>query len=130
MSKPYTCIENLIVSLNHRITPHLPLHAGALHHQVDHHGDQVGHDVGAAGDLVAVGGALPGGAAVDELVAEGVEAVEEFGQDAVGAHLADGAVGAGLGVAEAVLPGGLVDGAFFVVPEGLEHVLVVQEAAD
>jgi hypothetical protein len=59
-----------------RISPELVV---VFHHQVDHGGDQVAEDVCAVLHLGTVNDAVPGGATVDDLVSEGVEAVEDNG---------------------------------------------------
>jgi len=51
-----------------------------VHHQVDNNRHHPPHDFGALGYLAAVDAAVPGGAAVEELIAEGVEPVEHDAQ--------------------------------------------------
>ena len=51
-----------------------------VHHEFKHKGDEAQHESAGIAKLDAVGGAVPGGATVDDLVAQGVEAREDQAQ--------------------------------------------------
>ena len=55
--------------------------ARVVHHDIDEHGHEEGQDGGAITHLIPVDPAVPGRAAVDDLVAKDVEPVEHEAQD-------------------------------------------------
>jgi len=59
-----------------------------IHHQVDNDGHHLPHDFSTLGDLAAVDGTVPGGGAVQDLIAECVQAVEHHLHHTLGIHSA------------------------------------------
>jgi hypothetical protein len=110
-----------------------PVFFGRIDHDVDEHGHEHGEQVGAVANLDAVDAAFPGGAAVHELVAQDVEAVEDFREEEGDAPMGKVAQGVCLVLVEAPPPLGVSrvagDGPLSF-PEGLEHVGVLNDRAD
>lgn len=100
------------------------------HHDLHHHGHDLAHEVGAVLHLGTVELAVPRGAAVHQLVAQGVDALEDqrqqFGRVALGQQ--DG--GFALAGGQAFLPGGGIDFAALEAPERFKDIGVVQQDAD
>ena len=107
-----------------------PVALRVLLHDVQHGGDKGGEDVARVFELAAVGGAGKGCAAVDNLVAQGVEAVEQHGEHAIGILCRQRGVRFLFGAGKSVLPRRLADFAVVKIPKGLEGVAVVQQGAD
>ena len=107
-----------------------PVALRVLLHDVQHGGDKGGEDAARIFELAAVGGAGKGCAAVDDLVAQGVEAVEQHDQHAIGILCRQRGVRFLFGAGKSVLPRRLADFAVVKIPKGLEGVAVVQQRAD
>ena len=82
-----------------------PVLVRVVHHDVDEDGHEKGEDRGAVTHLVPVDLAVPGRAAVDDLVAKDVEPVEDETKNADGVPLLEGAPEAPLRRPEPFLPG-------------------------
>lgn len=72
------------LSAHYRVAGAAPVNMRVAYHQVDEMRDEKSHNGGAILHLAAVDAALPGGAAVQQLVAEDIEAVEQGVQDSDG----------------------------------------------
>lgn len=81
-------------------------------------------------ELFAVDLAVPGGAAVHELVAEGVESVEKDGEEDGGFPFGEGLEGEALTVFEEAFPFGLRKASLLEEPERSENIRVVNKDAD
>ncbi len=86
--------------------------------------------MGAVAQLLAVDLAGPSGAAVDQLVAQGVEAVENHRQQHVRVAAGQRIVRRFFGAGKALLPFGCIDAAALVLPKHLIHVGVVEQNAN
>src|SRR5690606_31864289 len=115
---------------NNRIASIAPQRIRVIQHQQNDHRHQLAEQVGTVTQLVPVDAAVPGSAAMHDLVAQGIDSIEQDpkygGCVAVGQCELCGspAVGKALG------PLLLGDLAILVVPEALEHIGVVQQCAD
>ena len=67
--------------MHYRIERTAPVFVRVVHHDIDEHGHEKGQDRGAITHMIPVDPAVPGRAAVDELVAKDVEPVEHEAQD-------------------------------------------------
>ena len=81
-----------------------PVLVRVVHHDVDEDGHEKGEDRGAVAYLIAVDPAVPGRAAVDDLVAKDVEPVEDEAKDADGVPLLEGSPEAALRRPEPIFP--------------------------
>src|SRR5690606_8428043 len=114
----------------HRITSISPQRIRVIHHQLNDQRHQLAQQAGAIAQLLAIDRTVPGGAAMDKLVTQGVQAVEQHTEKRRGIAAGQCQLCGFLAAGEALLPGGLVDLAALVIPEALEHVGVVQQHAD
>ena len=124
-------IESLFLAflplVHYRITSLPPNPFRPLHHQPDHRRDQLPQQVRPLLHLAAVDAAVPGGAAVDDLVAQRVEAVEHDAEHLERVLLAQRVVGRGPAPLEARLPVLRARPAIVEIPERLVHVAVVDQ---
>ena len=81
-----------------------PVLVRVVHHDVDEHGHEKGKDRGAAAHLVPVHPAVPGRAAMHDLIAKDVEPVKDEAKDADGVPLLEGSPEATLRGPEPFLP--------------------------
>ena len=116
--------------MHDRIEGTAPVFARVVHHDIDEHGHEKGQDRGAISHLIPVDPAVPGRAAVDELVAEDVEPVELEAQDLDGIPRPQGSRESALRGPESFLPVFVPPGSVVVLPERVEHKAVVQKHAD
>ena len=93
-------------------------------------GDEVGEDAGAIADLIAVNFAFPGGAAVDELVAEHVEAVKEDAGEGDGIFGGERVLGGAFAAVESPFPFCFAEPAVVEVPEVVADVGVINKEPD
>lgn len=100
------------------------------HHDLHHHGHDLAHEVGAVLYLGAIGSAVPGGAAMHQLVAQGVDALEDQRQQLGRVALGQQDGGFALAGRQAFLPGGGIDLAALEAPERFKDIRVVQQDAD
>src|SRR5690625_3647569 len=90
--------------VNHRGTGFGPVGAGVVHHDFNHCWHQLPHDGVGVAQLVAVDATVPGGAAVNQLVSERVQAAENNAHHIAGAVFGPRPVGARSGRAEFLFP--------------------------
>lgn len=114
-------------SIHDRITRIPPKRIDVVHHDLDDERDEFAQEVPAVSDLIAVDGAVPGGAAMHELVSQRVKAAqhdaEHAGRIALSECLSRGLVGVG----EVPGPFRLGEFAVFKIPEILIDVPVVEQ---
>src|SRR5690625_2836398 len=67
-------------SVNNRVAGFAPVGAGVVHHDFNHCWHQLPHDGVGVAQLVAVDATVPGGAAVNQLVSERVQAADSNAQ--------------------------------------------------
>ena len=113
-----------------RIEGTAPVFARVVHHDIDEYGHENGQDCGAIAHLIPVDPAVPGRAAVDELVAKDVEPVEHEAQDLDGIPRPQGSRESTLRVPEPFPPVFVPADTVVVLPERVEHIAVVQKHAD
>ena len=116
--------------LHDRIEGTAPVFARMVHHDIDEHGHEKGQDRGAITHLIPVDPAVPGRAAVDELVAKDVEPVEHEAQDLDGIPRPKGSRESTLRGPESFLSVFVPADTVVVLPERVEHKAVVQKHAD
>lgn len=136
------CREDICASdaLKNDILPLSPLHhwiAGippqripTIHHQLDDQRHQLAQQAGAITQLLTIDRAVLGSAAVDKLVAQGVQAIEQHAQQRRGIATGQRLLRRALAAGETLLLGALVDLSALVIPEALEYIRVVQQHAD
>ena len=113
-----------------RIEGTAPVFARVVHHDIYEHGHDKGQDRGAITHLVPVDLAVPGRAAVDELVAKDLEPVQHEAQDLDGVPRPQGSRESTLRGSESFLPVFLPVDSVVVLPERVEHKAVVQKHSD
>ena len=101
-----------------------------VHHDLDDDGHELPHDRVCIAQLVAIDVAVPGGPAVDELVAQCVEPAEDHGQHIAGTVLCQGMPGRTVGGTESRLPVVSAVEAVEMVPVGLEDEFLIEQHAD
>ena len=107
-----------------------PVLVRVVHHDIDEDGHGEGEDRRAVAHLVPVDMAVPVRAAVDELVTKDVEPVEDEAKDADGVPLLEGPPEATPRRPKPILPVLNPRHPVVVLPEGGEHVLVLEEHPD
>ena len=100
------------------------------HHDFNHHGHDVRHQRGTVLHLGTVDLAVPRGAAVHQLVAQGVDALEDQRQQFGRVTLCQQDGGFALASGLAGLPRGFVDLAALEAPERFKDVGVVEQHTD
>lgn len=117
-------------SIHDRIDGVAPVGLRVVHHQGDDDRHQLFEQARAVAQLLAVDLAVPGGAAMDQLVAQGVEAVEHDREEQGGVAARQRHAGRALRAVEALLPFGLGEPAVPVLPEQVEDIGIVEQGAD
>ena len=84
-------LDRCATLFHNRIEGTPPVFVRVVHHDVDEHGHEEGEDRGAVAHLIAVDPTVPGRAAMDDLVAQDVEPVEDEAKDPDGVPLLEGA---------------------------------------
>src|SRR5690554_4905782 len=114
----------------HRIARIAPVAVGIVQQDGDDGRHHLAHDVVGVAQLLAVDRAAPGGAAVDQLVAKGVETLEDDAQHRAGVVVGQRRMGSLARRGKACFPVLAAGQTVLVVPVGLEDVAVVEQHAD
>ena len=101
-----------------------------IHHQLDNKRHQLTQECRTIPQLVAIDTAVPGGAAMDKLIAQGVHPGQDDGKDSNRPVIGQGFVGCHFGVLKLQLPILFINQAVVVIPEGLVDKLIIQQHAN
>lgn len=116
--------------LHWRILGFSPVLFRVFHEDADEFGDEIVEDADGGAELFPVDLAVPGGPAVHELIAEGIEAVEEDGEEDGGFLFRQRLVGDAFVDGKESLPLTLRKPSLLEAPERTEDVTVVHKNAD
>ncbi len=114
----------------HRITGVAPKLVRVVQKDFDDDRHHLAHDVVGIAQLLAVDRTVPGGTAVDQLVEQGVEPLEDDAQHRAGVVVGQCGMRRLASRGEALLPVVAAGQAILVVPVGLEDVAVVEQQSD